>query len=943
MVYVTNRNGAKLMASWIRQLLRKVQLEPIELAFVMEMIDTGQHVIGVYRQVSGTWQQISNVADLWSYGYREETKDPYVAYVLTETDQQTLYALKSLNPDVHENGTLVLDMTLSVLHYLRSKPNVEESERSRQLLISDQPVYQAARVDFDPTAGVRIETGYSKNGQFTPAQESGNWNNDTFVRKGNIFWPVSNITDPVVLDLLDKSPKLIPLENVPEFIQSELGTIKTASNILLSDAAVQLRVIQDPWKPTIVTPIPQESSNSNPQDQLDFQIEYEIGNLRLPHSAVSDASDQRYYRYDDTTWILLDTNLITKMQTKIRELAIAPMANGYKAARSTVVALKSFADEQIRLVSQSNLLGVSPSLHATTLRPISLPTEPRIQDRFVEILPTERVEQRQPFVRVSIAYETEGTRFLREAQRYRDREGNPAEPVLYMQYWPTYSSMNPDQQRWYFYWRTRVRQGAFLPTDLSYIFVHVYELLNLIETTEVDQAVARLKVLWQTYRSQHPRLDNYLPDWAGDLLALKSSISAAMDWWSECLPLTDHLPSPVINLIVNQYTQAGGTGDMPYHLWAKLTAYHPRNKFYQEYNKDGQLDRAYEKAIRVAAGFWQRTASQTILERFTSSELRRMRKPIFASALVGYPHPQEIDLGLSRDYLGDARLSDQLTAVVKYAENILRKQARYPSKLSGVKLEPDLAKVLEIAFAPVQVPPPPIHISIDQARVASLHEESQVIGAMLEVDAAKEAMAQPKALLTDLTEMRQLWATFEAPYRYAIASIFNKELRTVDELTAKLLPYSIPPNIIIDDVNEKSLKVLGDRLIYEDDVGVLTLAEDFLDELEVVIAESSPEVIPVASPLSTVYDPWDDLLTQLAPVQIDLIRLFAERGGLAEDEIETVAKKHDLMANAALDALSEKATDILGHLPIFHDGDKWLMEEEDLKSLRQHLSIPETE
>ena len=59
-------------------------------------------------------------------------------------------------------------------------------------------------------------------------------------------------------------------------------------------------------------------------------------------------------------------------------------------------------------------------------------------------------------------------------------EGEVASPALFMHYWPTYRDMN-NMQRWYFYWRTQARKGNYLPTDLSYTFVHVYEILNLVE------------------------------------------------------------------------------------------------------------------------------------------------------------------------------------------------------------------------------------------------------------------------------------------------------------------------------------------------------------------------------------------------------------------------------------------------------------------------------
>jgi TerB N-terminal domain len=137
------------------------------------------------------------------------------------------------------------------------------------------------------------------------------------------------------------------------------------------------------------------------------------------------------------------------------------------------------------------------------------------QDRFVEIVQGGKPEKKVPAITVSIHYETGGSLFLKEAQRFHDQEGKSAEPVPFMQYWPTYSALNQAQTRWYFYWRSEIRRGNYLPTDLSYIFLHVYETLNLVENPDPDLASQRIWYLWQNYRTQHPKLDNYLPDWGG--------------------------------------------------------------------------------------------------------------------------------------------------------------------------------------------------------------------------------------------------------------------------------------------------------------------------------------------------------------------------------------------------------------------------------------------
>ncbi len=925
------------MLGWVKQLFRKVQFEPITLAFGMELNSVGQHIVTLSQELNGLWEPVRNISALWRYGYREETEDPFIAYVLTDPDRQTLHALRSLYPLVQSDGSLLVEMTPTILRYLRSKHNLVEGAKSQQLQISDQSARLAARIDFDPTIGIQIEAGYmlQNSEPFVPAREFTRTANGSFIKRANTFWPIIDDANPIVEKLLAESSRRIALSDVPGFVTGEQETIRKTFVTSISEQADCLRVVQDKWTAAVHTVTPKDAPDSS-QGSITFQVEYRVADYRVTHDHITNRSDEQYYRCDETTWLVIDHPLVDRIQAKLDELGVERVEVGYRLPISRLDTLRAYIERRADSVIHSVETQSKPD--SRTVSPHVTPMQTRVDllRRFVEVDSGRQPERRVLPVSVNITYETGGTTFLREAQRYRSREGNPAPHILYMQYWPSYSSMNVDQQRWYFYWRSRVRHGEFLPTDMSYIFVHVYELLNLVELPDVNQAVARLKSIWQAYRSQYPRLDNYIPDWGGDLLAFKASVPAAMNWWMESLAMTDRVAAPVTNLIIHQYIQSRKPDEMPPYIWTKLTTYRPRNRFYQEHNQDGNLDRAYEKAIQVAAGYWRRTANESVLEKFTSPTLVPMRKPLFASAMVGYSHPQEITLGTSRDYLGDARLSDHLTAVVKYTENILRKQARFPSKLSGIHLDSELARALETAFAPIHTPPPPIRIMIDQARVASLHQESKVIGDMLETTEPAESPNPSKALYTDLAEMRQLWASLEPPNRLAIACIFKKEVHTVEELVAKLTAYSILPTMLIDTINEKSLKLLGDRLVY-DEGGSLSLAEDFLDELDIVVKEAPSEVASMPLAESSNNGPWDDLFAHLTPVEVELVRMFADAGGLTEDEVGTIAKKYNVMANAALDGLSEKATNMFGHPPFYLDSDKWLVEDEDLKSLRLSL------
>lgn len=78
---------------------------------------------------------------------------------------------------------------------------------------------------------------------------------------------------------------------------------------------------------------------------------------------------------------------------------------------------------------------------------------------------------------------TEG-QFVTRAKELVEKTEDSALFIPFKSYWPTYGHMTGTQSRWYFYWRNEVRQGRYLKTDLSYIFLHVYELINGVGWTD---------------------------------------------------------------------------------------------------------------------------------------------------------------------------------------------------------------------------------------------------------------------------------------------------------------------------------------------------------------------------------------------------------------------------------------------------------------------------
>lgn len=115
---------------------------------------------------------------------------------------------------------------------------------------------------------------------------------------------------------------------------------------------------------------------------------------------------------------------------------------------------------------------------------------------------------------------SERERFLLDMRKYADVTKDRVESVDFFQYWPSYKGLSHAQKYWYFYWRTEIRNGNYLNTSLSYIYIYIYELLSCIGEDSPQACYDRLIRLWGAYRGEYPNLDNYLYDWTYDFCSI---------------------------------------------------------------------------------------------------------------------------------------------------------------------------------------------------------------------------------------------------------------------------------------------------------------------------------------------------------------------------------------------------------------------------------------
>lgn len=103
-------------------------------------------------------------------------------------------------------------------------------------------------------------------------------------------------------------------------------------------------------------------------------------------------------------------------------------------------------------------------------------------------------------------------------------------------YYPTYDAMSDYQLRCYFSWRTRLRHGEFLPAPLSFVYVHVYEILCGIGIEPGQEGHDHLVDLYDVYGDLSSGFEAYLSRWIYDYVVFYGLPNTLLQEYEEDFP-----------------------------------------------------------------------------------------------------------------------------------------------------------------------------------------------------------------------------------------------------------------------------------------------------------------------------------------------------------------------------------------------------------------------
>ncbi|MFD1887136.1 TerB N-terminal domain-containing protein [Paenibacillus wenxiniae] len=334
--------------------------------------------------------------------------------------------------------------------------------------------------------------------------------------------------------------------------------------------------------------------------------------------------------------------------------------------------------------------------------------------------------------------------FALRAQEMAAQVEEEAEFVPFMSYWPTYESMTWRQKRWYFYWRGEVRQERYPATDLSYIFLLCYEVINGAGWQEPLDGHRLLMNLWRHYRHRFSKLDRYLPPWIVDFAQVHELDESMLEL---LLQSPRHVPSELTDLEWERLLTASPV-NVPMELLPSLLDYDlERSRFYIDEGKE-VMNEYIPKVLAAIDAFLDRQQGSRLLGLFRPPVYRENDRYLFRSAVYDSTRHGRTCTVRRLPLTEHVPLREFLTGIVKLTENELRKQLNVNGRLRiQPPVEPEIARLIERyirrAFTVPEEQAAPRRVEIDPALLERLQADSAVVRDMLTLrEEEKEAIRQ---------------------------------------------------------------------------------------------------------------------------------------------------------------------------------------------------------
>ena len=279
--------------------------------------------------------------------------------------------------------------------------------------------------------------------------------------------------------------------------------------------------------------------------------------------------------------------------------------------------------------------------------------------------------------------------FRKAALLYYDYKKDKCDYAPFFSYMPQYSQMNMEQKNYYFYWRSEIRRGKFPKTDYSYLYLFVYEILNLPDKIPAEEGIKLLCALWRAYRTELPKLGANFSVWVQDyclIHRLPCPSDELRDFMFEVITA-----SPLKEFYLSDL--AGADDDSVAAMIAFLSDY------------DWRRGRFIEESVSESYKKYMLTAMKSVL--LHTAECGELYEDADGTRTVGrnaFPNSlctHSVKCRLEIEYVSLAasdKLRTSITAAVRYTENKIRAILGVKSRLSVKELPDKYKEIIDAYF-----------------------------------------------------------------------------------------------------------------------------------------------------------------------------------------------------------------------------------------------------
>ncbi|WP_295729546.1 TerB N-terminal domain-containing protein [uncultured Limosilactobacillus sp.] len=511
--------------------------------------------------------------------------------------------------------------------------------------------------------------------------------------------------------------------------------------------------------------------------------------------------------------------------------------------------LENVIDYAFKAVSNGNHHFVAQQL-------VYLPDDETTSPYRSQVIPTRRQFSNRakvpaPLAKMMASYDysllpinEQGENFYRQGQMVANYEDHYDQIYELRRYYPDYHSMNVQQLRTYFTWRTQLRHGDFTVSSTSYAYVYIYELLNNIGVENPDKGFEKLVEFDQQYAASYGQhMKDYLHQWLQDyVLYYGLARSKANQVFADQLKI-----------------------DRDYH-----TLRHPKEYSateimdvfleYCTYLKNCRLYKKSPQTWSQAVVWVWKTIMQKQPQVFTQLIATQTlhAKYFFAGAVFSFrrqPRLTSYPVDSERTYQFKDRkyycqmwlpLKDQqkrLNAFFHELDRLTRQVFHLGHPLKPRQLDPEILQLITEGLQTyqqqlIQERQPKVHLNL--ASLDQIRQDASVTRESLLTDEEKEPTSSQTSTDEEKTDLQET-STSQEPAEHSLLTTDEQYL-----LTALLhhQPYQdylknrhLMASILVDSINEKLFDEIGDSVIDFNGQDEPEIVDDYENDVRELLEE----------------------------------------------------------------------------------------------------------